>query len=74
MIATRFDQRLAAYFIQEVSQPELTWANLKTIAVLFWQLVLIGVLLFDVRWCRYLFFTLDPATIPVVEFQMKLNC
>ena len=48
MIATRFDQRLAAYFVQEVSQPELTWANLKTIAVLFWQLVLIGVLLFDV--------------------------
>ena len=48
MIATPFDQRLAAYFVQEVSQPELTWANLKTIAVLFWQLVLIGVLLFDV--------------------------
>ena len=41
-------KQLAAYLVQEVSQPELTWANLKTIAVLFWQLVLIGDLLFDV--------------------------
>ena len=48
LIPTWLNQRLAAYFVQEVSQPELTWANLKTIAVLFWQLVLIGALLFDV--------------------------
>ena len=67
LILTSLSYSLAASssFVQEVSHPELTWANLKTIAVMFWQLVLIGILLFDVGWRRYFFFTRGPAIIPI---------
>ena len=39
---------LAPSIDHEVSHPELTWANLKTVAVLFWRWVLMSVFLFSV--------------------------